>query len=119
MRPRKVRPSTRPATDGVVSKVANNVGGYGNEVQINHGYGYVTLYAHLADFTVKEGQKIKRGECIGYVGSTGSSTAPHLHYEVMHNGARVNLVHFFFNDLTPAEYQKMLELASIENQSLS
>jgi murein DD-endopeptidase MepM/ murein hydrolase activator NlpD len=95
--------------DGVVSKVANNVGGYG----------YVTLYAHLADFAVKEGQKIKRGECIGYVGSTGSSTAPHLHYEVMHNGAKVNPVHFFFNDLTPAEYQKMLELASVENQSLS
>lgn len=105
--------------DGVVSKIANNVGGYGNEIQIDHGYGYVTLYAHLANFAVKVGQKIKRGECIGYVGSTGSSTAPHLHYEVMHNGAKVNPVHFFFNDLTPAEYQKMLELASVENQSLS
>jgi murein DD-endopeptidase MepM/ murein hydrolase activator NlpD len=105
--------------DGVVCKVAGNVGGYGNEVQVNHGYGYITLYAHMSQFNVKVGQKVKRGECIGYVGSTGSSTAPHLHYEVIHNGAKVNPVHFFFNDLTPAEYQRMLELASIENQSLS
>ena len=105
--------------DGVVSKVAGNVGGYGNEVQVNHGYGYVTLYAHMSAFAVKVGQRIRRGECIGYVGSTGSSTAPHLHYEVIHNGVKVNPIHFFFNDLTPAEYQKILELASIENQSLS
>jgi len=105
--------------DGVVSKVARNAGGYGNEIQINHGYGYVTLYAHLSEFAVKEGQKIKRGECIGYVGSTGSSTAPHLHYEVMHNGTKVNPVHFFFNELSPGEYQEILELASVENQSLS
>jgi murein DD-endopeptidase MepM/ murein hydrolase activator NlpD len=105
--------------DGVVSKVARNAGGYGNEIQINHGYGYVTLYAHLSEFAVREGQKIKRGECIGYVGSTGSSTAPHLHYEVMHNGAKVNPVHFFFNELSPGEYQQMLEMASVENQSLS
>lgn len=105
--------------DGVVSKVAANAGGYGNEVQVNHGYGYITLYAHMSAFAVKPGQRVKRGELLGYVGSTGSSTAPHLHYEVIHNGVKVNPVHFFFNELTPAEYQKMLELASIENQSLS
>lgn len=105
--------------DGVVKIVESNFGGYGKEVQIDHGFGYITLYAHLDKFNVRPGQKIKRGECIGYVGSTGSSTAPHLHYEVIHNGAKVNPVHFFFNDLNPAEYEKVLELASMENQSMS
>ncbi len=105
--------------DGVVSVAVSNLGGYGREVQINHGYGYVTLYAHLDNFTVKSGQHVKRGQCIGYVGSTGTSTAPHLHYEVIHNGQKVNPIHFFFNDLKPAEYEKLLEFASVENQSLS
>ncbi len=105
--------------DGIVTVVANNSGGYGKEVQVNHGYGYVTLYAHMDNFNVKPGQRVKRGQCIGYVGSTGSSTAPHLHYEIIHNGQKVNPVHFFFNDLKPAEYQKLLELAAVENQSLS
>jgi murein DD-endopeptidase MepM/ murein hydrolase activator NlpD len=105
--------------DGVVKIVRSNFGGYGKEVQVDHGYGYITLYAHMENFNVKEGQKIKRGECIGYVGSTGSSTAPHLHYEVIHNGAKVNPVHFFFNDLTPGEYETILEMASVENQSMS
>jgi murein DD-endopeptidase MepM/ murein hydrolase activator NlpD len=105
--------------DGVVTVVRKNFGGYGNEVQVDHGYGYVTLYAHMEKFNVQPGQKVKRGECVGYVGSTGSSTAPHLHYEVIHNGAKVNPVHFFFNELTPGEYEKMLEIASVENQSMS
>ncbi|QHT67524.1 M23 family metallopeptidase [Rhodocytophaga rosea] len=105
--------------DGVVTIVRSNLGGYGKEVQIDHGYGYITLYAHMENFNVKAGQKIKRGECIGYVGSTGSSTAPHLHYEVIHNGSKVNPVHFFFNELTPGEYEKILEMASVENQSMS
>ncbi|MDO1448355.1 M23 family metallopeptidase [Rhodocytophaga aerolata] len=105
--------------DGVVTVVRKNFGGYGNEVQVDHGYGYVTLYAHMEKFNVRQGQKVKRGECIGYVGSTGSSTAPHLHYEVIHNGNKVNPVHFFFNELTPDEYEKMLEIASVENQSMS
>jgi murein DD-endopeptidase MepM/ murein hydrolase activator NlpD len=105
--------------DGVIQVAVSNLGGYGNEVQINHGYGYVTLYGHMERFVVKPGQRVKRGECIGYVGSTGTSTAPHLHYEVIHNGTKVNPVHFFFNDLKPAEYQKLLELSAVENQSLS
>jgi murein DD-endopeptidase MepM/ murein hydrolase activator NlpD len=105
--------------DGLVTVVRKNFGGYGNEVQVDHGYGYVTLYAHMEKFNVHPGQKVKRGECIGYVGSTGSSTAPHLHYEVIHNGSKVNPVHFFFNELTPDEYEKMLEIASEENQSMS
>jgi murein DD-endopeptidase MepM/ murein hydrolase activator NlpD len=105
--------------DGVVKVAVSNFGGYGKEVQIDHGYGYTTLYAHMEKFHVRPGQKVKRGECIGYVGSTGTSTAPHLHYEVLHNGAKVNPVHFFFNDLNPTEYEKLLELASVENQSMS
>jgi len=104
--------------DGVVSVARNNLGGYGNEIQVNHGYGYVTLYAHLSRFNVKEGQKVKRGECIGYVGSTGLSTGPHLHYEVIYRGEKVNPVYYFYNDLSPEEYEKVLELASIENQSM-
>lgn len=104
--------------DGVVKKASYNAG-YGNSVEINHGYGYLTLYAHMTRFIVKEGQKVKRGECIGYVGSTGFSTAPHVHYEVHYNGEPVNPVYFFFNDLTSEEYEKILKLASIENQSLS
>lgn len=106
------------AGDGEVMEAQYN-GGYGNSVKIDHGYGYQTYYAHMASFVVKKGQQVKRGELIGYVGSTGFSTAPHLHYEVYYKGERVNPVYFFFNDLTPEEYKKILELASIENQSLS
>lgn len=105
--------------DGVISVAVRNAGGYGNEVRVDHGYGYTTLYAHMEKFIVKTGQRVKRGQLIGYVGSTGTSVSPHLHYEVLHNGQKVNPIHFFYNDLTPMEYQKLLELASVENQSLS
>ncbi len=104
--------------DGVVKKVKTNYGGYGKEILIDHGYGYVTRYAHMSEFNVKRGQKVKRGECIGYVGSTGKSTAPHLHYEVIKDNKKVNPVHYFYNDLNEEEYQKILELSAIENQSL-
>ncbi|MGK7393234.1 MAG: M23 family metallopeptidase [Candidatus Cyclobacteriaceae bacterium M3_2C_046] len=106
--------------DGVVKVVRDNgLSGYGKEVVVDHGYGYKTRYAHLDKFNIKRGQKIKRGECIGYVGSTGTSTAPHCHYEVIKDGKAVDPVHYFFQDLNADEYQKILELASIENQSLS
>lgn len=105
--------------DGVVAVAVRNGGGYGNEIQIRHGYGYLTLYAHLERFIVRPGQRVKRGQMIGYVGSTGTSVSPHLHYEVIHNGQKVNPIHFFYNDLTPKEYQKLLQYASVENQSLS
>ncbi|NJO03915.1 MAG: peptidoglycan DD-metalloendopeptidase family protein [Bacteroidia bacterium] len=104
--------------DGVIKKAVYD-GGYGNNVVIDHGYGYQTLYGHMSRFNVKTGQKVKRGECIGYVGSTGFSTAPHVHYEVIYNGEQVNPVYFFFKDLSAEEYEKVLDLASIENQSLS
>jgi murein DD-endopeptidase MepM/ murein hydrolase activator NlpD len=104
--------------DGRISEVNVRFSGYGKMIVIDHGFGYKTRYAHMHDFAVRQGQMIKRGELIGYVGDTGLSTAPHLHYEVLMNGVLINPVHYFFNDLTPAEYEKVVELASIENQSL-
>ncbi len=104
--------------DGMVIVASSSYGGYGNQIVINHGYGYQTLYAHLSGFAVRKGTKVKRGDKIGYVGSTGKSTAPHLHYEVIKNGYKVNPVFFFYNDLTPAEYEKMLKLAEQAHQSL-
>ena len=103
--------------DGVISKVKRSKRGYGNYVKINHGFGYETLYAHMSKHIVKKGQKVKRGEVIGYVGNTGISTAPHLHYEVRKDNKKINPVNFYYNDLTPEEYEKMLEISSQYNQS--
>jgi murein DD-endopeptidase MepM/ murein hydrolase activator NlpD len=106
------------AADGTVDNIEISFTGYGKKVEINHGFGYRTRYAHMHGFAVRNGQHVKRGELIGYVGDTGLSTSPHLHYEVFINGTQVNPIHYFFNDLNPAEYAKIVELASIENQSL-
>ncbi len=104
--------------DGVVKMVRTSYGGYGKRVEIDHGFGFITRYAHLDSYIVKRGQEIKRGECIGYVGNTGKSTAPHLHYEIIKDHRQINPVHYFYKDLSPQEYEEILELASIENQSL-
>ncbi|HCW08739.1 MAG TPA: peptidase M23 [Cytophagales bacterium] len=104
--------------DGTIDKLEVSFSGYGKVIEIDHGFGYRTRYAHMHGFAVSQGQHVKRGDLIGYVGDTGLSTAPHLHYEVFVNGLVVNPVHYFFNDLNPAEYEKIIELASIENQSL-
>jgi murein DD-endopeptidase MepM/ murein hydrolase activator NlpD len=103
--------------DGVVKDVVNSNVGYGKYIEIDHGYGYTTLYAHLNDFNVRKGQKVKRGEVIGYVGNTGTSTAPHLHYEVHRNGTAVNPQNFYYMDLTPAEYERMIALSTNMGQS--
>ena len=103
--------------NGKVSKVRRSRRGYGNYVMINHGYGYKTLYAHMSKYIVKRGQKVKRGDIIGYVGNTGMSMAPHLHYEVHKDGRKINPVNFYYNDLTPQQYEKMLEISSQNNQS--
>ncbi|HPI82688.1 MAG TPA: M23 family metallopeptidase [Candidatus Paceibacterota bacterium] len=86
--------------------------GYGNLIIIDHGYGYKTLYAHMDKFSVKVGQEVKRGQTIGSVGNTGLSTGPHLHYEVIKDGRKVNPVYYLFNDLTPQEYQKIVEISN-------
>jgi murein DD-endopeptidase MepM/ murein hydrolase activator NlpD len=105
--------------DGVVERVIRSFGGYGKQVIINHGFGYKTRYAHMQDFNVKKGDRIKRGDMIGTVGNSGLSTAPHLHYEIIKDNKKVNPVNYFYMDLNAKEYEKILELASIENQSLS
>lgn len=103
--------------DGIIKNAKRSKRGYGNQVRIDHGYGYETFYAHLSKYTVKRNQEVKRGDIIGYVGNSGTSTAPHLHYEVVKDKQRVNPVNYYFNDLTALEYDKMLELSSQENQS--
>ena len=103
--------------DGKIAKVRRSRKGYGNHVIIDHGYGYQTLYAHMTKYIAYRGQKVKRGEIIGYVGSTGTSVAPHLHYEVMKNKRKINPVNYYYNDLSPEEYEKMLEISSKNNQS--
>lgn len=97
--------------DGVVEVLEVESWGYGKSIVINHGFGYKTRYAHLSAFKVKQGQKIKRGELIGLVGNTGKSTGPHLHYEVEMNGKKIDPIHFFHSDLSPEEYEKLIEMS--------
>jgi len=105
------------ATGIGVVKSASRETGYGNIIVIDHGYGYETFYAHLSKINVQIGQKVNRGDVIGFVGSTGTSTAPHLHYEVSKNGTKVNPQNYYFQDLTPLEYEKMISIASNMGQS--
>lgn len=103
--------------DGTIERVEKKRRGYGYNILVDHGFGYKTLYAHLSVIDVKKGQKVTRGETIGKVGNTGTSTAPHLHYEIRRNGSKINPIHFFYNDLTPEEYEFILEQAELSNQS--
>lgn len=103
--------------DGRVKVAGYSDGGYGNHVIINHGYGYQTLYGHMARIKAKVGQQVKRGELIGYVGSTGKSTGPHLHYEVHKSGNKLDPVYFFYNDLGPEQFNELLKRAKAANQS--
>ena len=103
--------------DGRVTTAGNTGNGFGNHVEINHGYGYETLYGHMFRIKVRSGQVVKRGEVIGWVGSTGKSTGPHLHYEVHKGGRSLDPIYFFYNDLTPEQYQQILKLATSSNQS--
>ncbi|MCB0737356.1 MAG: M23 family metallopeptidase [Bacteroidetes bacterium] len=102
--------------DGKIEK-AKYGRGFGRHVIIDHGYGYKTIYAHMSKISVRRGQTIKRGELIGLVGNTGSSTGPHLHYEVLKNGRKVDPIYYFSNDLTPEEYEIILNLAKQNNRS--
>ena len=103
--------------DGKVTTYKRSRSGYGRHIVIDHGFGYKTLYAHMSKIEVRRGQRVKRGDVIGYIGSTGSSTAPHLHYEVIKDGRKINPINYFFNDLSPEEYEEMLIISSHSNQS--
>jgi len=103
--------------NGRVVEVERLHRGYGNMIVIDHGYGYRTLYAHLSKFNVRPGQQVKRGEIIGFVGNTGKSTAPHLHYEVIKDGAKVNPINFFYNDISASQYEQLITNASVVNQA--
>lgn len=103
--------------DGVVEIAGSQGDGYGNKVVIKHGYGYETLYGHNSKVLVRAGEKVKRGQTIALVGSTGKSTGPHCHYEVWKNGTKIDPVNYFFNDLTPEQYDQMLKIAEQSNQA--
>lgn len=104
--------------DGTVTEAGSSNSGYGNNVIINHGYGYETLYGHMYRVKSRVGQRVKRGEIIGYVGSTGKSTGPHCHYEVHKNGQKLDPIYFFYNDLGPNQFDQLLKRAAASNQSL-
>lgn len=104
--------------DGVVARADNTASGYGNHIVIRHGYGYETLYGHLSRYNCRAGQSVKRGDIIGYVGSTGRSEAPHLHYEVHKGGEVVNPLNYYYGNISAAEYAAISKLANQENQSL-
>ncbi len=107
--------------NGKVVEIAGSVSGFtefGKYVKIDHGYGYETVYGHLSKYNIKPGQEVKRGDIIGFVGNTGASTAPHLHYEVHKDGQRVNPALFYFKDLTAEEYDKMIAISSNIGQTL-
>jgi len=104
--------------DGIVVQADNRASGYGRHIRINHGYNYISLYAHLYKYNVRKGQKVKRGDLIGFVGSSGRSEAPHLHYEIFKDNARINPINFYYGNLSPDEYAELLKAAQQENQSL-
>jgi murein DD-endopeptidase MepM/ murein hydrolase activator NlpD len=103
--------------DGVVESIESKFSGYGQHVVINHGFGYESLYAHMSRVAVRPGQKVRRGQIIGYVGNTGTSTGPHLHYEVMKNGEKVDPAFYFYSDITPEQYEDMLKRSANAKQS--
>ena len=104
--------------DGKITRADSRSSGYGKHIRIDHGYGYVSLYAHLNGYNVRRGQKVKRGDVIGFVGSTGRSQAPHLHYEIAKDGRKINPVNFYYGNLTAQEFDLLLKQAEVENQSL-
>ena len=104
--------------DGKISRADNRAAGFGNHVRIDHGFGYVSIYAHMDNISVRRGNRVKRGDIIGYVGSSGRSVAPHLHYEITKDGKKINPINFYHGNLSPSEYENLINQASQENQSL-
>ena len=108
----------KAAADGVVTEVIKSRKGLGNQVVIDHGDGYFTRYAHLADIEVSKGRKVRRGTCIGYVGVSGTSFAPHLHYEVLRDTVVLDPINHLFASVTPEEYMNMMIMSVSTGQSL-
>jgi len=104
--------------DGRIIRADQGSAGFGKHIRIDHGFGYITLYAHMSKYNVRKGQKVKRGDLIGFVGNTGRSQAPHLHYEVHKNGVKINPINFYYGNLSPKEFEAMQKAAQIEGQSL-
>ena len=104
--------------NGVIKRADNRSSGYGKHIRIDHGFGYVSLYAHLSKYNVRRGQKVKRGDVIGYVGSTGRSVGPHLHYEIIKDNKKINHLNFYYGNLSPKEFEALLTQAKQENQSM-
>ena len=103
--------------DGKVVRADNRASGYGNHIRIDHGFGYISLYAHMSKYNVKRGQKVKRGDIIGYVGNTGRSVGSHLHYEILKDNKKINPLNFYYGNLSTSEFDALLAQASQENQS--
>tara|TARA_S200000501_G_scaffold119977_1_gene112785 strand:- start:11920 stop:12741 length:822 start_codon:yes stop_codon:yes gene_type:complete len=103
--------------DGIIKRADNRSSGYGRHIRIDHGHGYVSLYAHLDGYNVRRGQRVKRGEIIGFVGNTGRSAGAHLHYEIFKDKKHINPINFYYGNLSPDEYEKLIEQAKMENQS--
>ena len=104
--------------NGIVKRADNRSSGYGKHIRIDHGFGYVSLYAHLTKYNVRRGQKVKRGDIIGYVGNTGRSAGPHLHYEILKDKKKINPLNFYYGNLSPKEFEALLNQSKQENQSL-
>jgi murein DD-endopeptidase MepM/ murein hydrolase activator NlpD len=104
--------------NGVIKRADNRSSGYGKHIRIAHGFGYVSLYAHLSKYNVRRGQKVKRGDVIGYVGSTGRSVGPHLHYEIIKDNKKINPLNFYYGNLSPKEFEALLTQSKQENQSM-
>ena len=104
--------------NGIVKRADNRSSGYGRHIRIDHGFGYVSLYAHLTKYNVRRGQKVKRGDIIGYVGNTGRSAGPHLHYEILKDNKKINPLNFYYGNLSPKEFEALLSQSKQENQSL-
>ena len=104
--------------NGVIKRADNRSSGYGNHIRLDHGFGYVSLYAHLNKYNVRRGQSVKRGDIIGYVGNTGRSVGPHLHYEIFKDNKRINPLNFYYGNLSQKEFNALLTIAEQENQSM-
>lgn len=104
--------------NGIIKRADNRSSGYGKHIRIDHGFGYVSLYAHLSKYNVRRGQKVKRGDIIGYVGNSGRSVGPHLHYEIFKDNKKINPLNFYYGNLSAKEYEALLSQSNQENQSM-